>query len=173
MNIYEITEQYAIIQNAIENEEITEEEYAVMLECMDFELTEKADGYAYVLRNIELTAEALKKEADRLNAKRKAIEGRAETLKKSLLYALEAMGKDRVKGTAFGFRIGKSKETVITDSKAFFEGLAGTENYNRFVTEKHEAKPNKTAIKKAIGEGEEIAGAAVVENRRLVLVTGG
>ena len=106
MNIYEITNEYLHLQEAMENEELTEEEYADMLDCMDFELENKVDGYCYVMKNIDVTAKALKAEEDKLKARRKALEKRLERLQETLVDSMKVIGKEKIKGNVFGIKIG-------------------------------------------------------------------
>lgn len=168
MNIYEITNEYLHLQEAMENEELTEEEYADMLECMDFELELKVDGYCYVMKNIDVTIKALKAEADKLNIRRKSLEKRLEKLQKSLVDSMKVIGKEQVKGNVFGVKIGARPAVKILD-----ESRKYSDDVQRFVTVKTVTTTDwdKTAIAKAIKAGE-VLDFAVLERSKLQITTG-
>lgn len=54
-----------VLQNALENEDITDEELEEMMGIIDFKLENKFDGCGYVIRNIGLTAKTLDEEVKR------------------------------------------------------------------------------------------------------------
>ena len=102
-----------------------------MLDCMDFELENKVDGYCYVMKNIDVTAKALKAEEDKLKARRKALEKRLERLQETLVDSMKVIGKEKLKGNVFGIKIGARPSVKILDETRKF-----SEDVNRFVTVK-------------------------------------
>ncbi len=168
MNLYEITNEYLHLQEAMENEELTEKEYADMLECMDFELENKVDGYCYVMKNIDATAKALKAEADKLNARRKVLEKRLERLQKTLVDSMKVIGKEKIKGQVFGIKIGARPSVKILDETRKF-----SEDVNKYVTVKTVTTRewNKVAITEAIKSGE-VLDFAVLDRSKLQITTG-
>lgn len=173
MNIYEITGEYKHLQEALESGEISDEEYNDMLECMDFELEAKADGYGAVIRNMEATINAISAEESLLSARRKALENRVDRLKANLLTALLNIKGEKVKGEIFGFSVRKSERVEMTDEREFFEVMDANPNEKAvYVTVNHKETPNKAEIKKALKKGVKIPGARIMTNKNLQLKVG-
>ena len=72
------------------------------------EIEEKADGYAKIIAGMKYDIEALKAEEQRLNARRKALEQRAEWLKSNLEANMREIGKTKFKTELFSFSIQKN-----------------------------------------------------------------
>lgn len=173
MNIYEIEAEFRHLQEALENQEIPDEVYADMIDCMDFELEAKADGYAKVIRNMESSINSLAAEANLLNTKKKTLETRVDKLKSTLLTALLNIKGEKVQGEIFGFAVRNSERVEVPDIRRFFEAMeANPEDKQLYVTVKHTETPNKTEIKKAIKNGAEIPGAVIVQNKTLQVKVG-
>lgn len=169
MNIYDITEEYRIIQDAVENQDITEEEYEDMLSSMDMELENKAEGYCYVIENTRAFIKALKENEARFKTKRTSLEKRLGYLERTLLGALKATGKTDIRGKIFGISIGKNKPSVVvTDSEA----LMKPENRGYVRVKPAVKEPDKTAICAAIQSGEPISFARLEQKEKLRITLG-
>ena len=95
-----------------------------------------------------------KAESDRIAERMKPIKNNIDRMKESLLTFLKASGQDKVKAGTFAVGIGTSKATNIVD-----ESLIPAE----FKTPQPD-KIDKTAIKKAIESGVDVAGAEIIIN---------
>lgn len=107
-SIYELTSDWAEVQNLILEGEIDEETLKNTLECIECEIEDKADAYAKIMRNITGDIEAVKAEEKRLADKRKGHEKRLECLKNNLFEAMKFTGKEKFKTTLFSFTIQKN-----------------------------------------------------------------
>lgn len=117
-NIYELTSDFLKVQELIESGEYDFETLQNTLECIDYEIEQKADGYARVIKNITAEIEGIKAEETRLSEKRKALENSVTRLKKSLETAMIQTDKRNFKTALFSFNIQKSSPSVnITDDK--------------------------------------------------------
>lgn len=103
MTLYELTADFVEGLNAYDAAETDEEraDIANWLVGIKGNLDAKADAYARIIKNKQAEAKALKDEADRLTAKRKAAESLVERLKSALLGAMQETGIEQI-GTSIG-----------------------------------------------------------------------
>lgn len=111
-NIYELTNDFREVMNLLESGDYDEEVLRNTLECIEYEIEEKADGYARVIRNIEADIAGIKSEEERLNKKRKALENSVKQMKDNLTEAMRATGKVKFKTDLFSFNIQKNPPKV-------------------------------------------------------------
>lgn len=122
-NIYELTNDFLHVQDLIEEGELDLEMLQNTLECLDYEIEEKAEGYAKIIKNLTAEIEGLKKEEERLANKRKAIENNITNLKKNLETAMILTGKKKFKTNLFSFNIKKNAPSlkILDDTKILDE----------------------------------------------------
>lgn len=103
MTLYELTADFIEWLNAYDAAETDEEraDIANWLVGIKGDLDAKADAYARIIKNKQAEAKALKDEADRLTAKRKAAESLVERLKAAMLGAMQETGIEQI-GTSIG-----------------------------------------------------------------------
>lgn len=111
-NIYQLTNDFLYVQTLIEEGELDLEMIQNTLECLDYEIEEKAEGYAKIIKNLTAEIEGLKKEEERLANKRKSIENNIANLKKNLETAMILTGKKKFKTNLFSFNIQKNPPSV-------------------------------------------------------------
>ena len=111
-SIYELTADFLKVQELIEEGELDQETLSNTLECLDYEIEEKAEGYAKVIKNLTADVEGLKAEEERLFNKRKIIENNINNLKKNLEQAMILTGKKKFKTDLFSFNIQKNPPSV-------------------------------------------------------------
>ncbi len=148
MNLYELTANYLALQQMLEDPEADSQMIADTMESLDYDIEEKADGYAKVIRNMEATITAIKSEQERLTAKKNLLEMSIKTLKKNLQESMIATGKRKFKTDLFSFSIQKNggKAPVILDVKDT------SELPDELVRIKEE--PNMDAIRALLDQGE-------------------
>ena len=150
--LYDMTIQANALYELLQNEEIDEQAFKDTLEAIGTE--EKIEGYCQVIKELQGDFDKFKAEADRLTARMKTAKNGVDRMKDSLLAFLRASGQDKVKAGTFTVSIGTSNQTNILD-----ETLIPTE----YKTPQPD-KIDKTAIKKAIESGVEVAGAEIIVN---------
>lgn len=156
MKLYELTAEYLQLQEMIEDPDCDEAIIMDTLEAIDGEIEAKADGYAKILAVINAEAEVLKKEADRLTARRRTIENRADRLKSYLQDAMNATGKTKFKTDMFSFAIQKNPPVVVIDA-------ASTDHMPGEYIVIQAPTWNKTAIREALKAGKDLTGIAHLE----------
>ena len=150
--LYEMTLQASQLYELLQNEDIDEQVFLDTLEAIG--TNEKIESYCHVIKELQADFDKFKAEADRLTARMKTTKNGIDRMKESLLTFLRLSGQAKVKAGTFSVSIGTSKQTNILD-----EALIPTE----YKTPQPD-KIDKTAIKKAIESGVDVAGAEIIIN---------
>lgn len=119
--LYELSASYSALLELYDSAEDkeTRKKYLEMLLSDEEALSNKADIYARIMRNKQTEAEALKAEADRLTAKRKAAEAVIERLKDALLGAMMMAHTDAIQTTIGKWRLQMNPYSCeVTDADA-------------------------------------------------------
>ena len=106
--LYELSEQYQILQEMAYDPEVDEETLKDTMEGLWGEIEEKADGYARIIFSMKADIEILKKEEERLRLRRKSLENRSELLKNNLEANMRYIGKTKFRTALFSFNIQKN-----------------------------------------------------------------
>lgn len=157
-NIYELTSDFLKVQEMIEQGEYNEETLLNTLECIDFEIEEKANGYAKIIRNISSDAEGIKAEEKRLNDRRKAMESSINKLKENLYTSMKATGKEKFKTDMFSFAIQKNPASLKI--------IEGRDIPIEFLIEQ-EPKIDTMAIKEKLKNGDKLDFAELIQGEGL------
>ena len=153
MKLYEITE----LQRAAEQEDDAEIKHDLK-ELIATEIKEKAQNIVMLIKNKEADIEAIDNEIKRLQQLKKRHIAQLENVKEYTIYNLNKMEQNSVNTTLGQIRISTSTSVLIEN----IEQLP-----SKFLTVKQTLVPDKTAIKKAIKEGNEVPGAKVITNYSL------
>ncbi len=155
MNIYELTDSIRTLQDMLETEE-NPEVIEEALKGYEMQLEEKAEGYAMVMKNLEMSAKGLKEEAERLTARRKVIENNITRLKKNLEESMILTDKRKFKTKLFSFNIQKNPPSVDIFGKV----------PSKYLIEQA-PKEDKKAIIADLKNGEELDFAKLVQGESL------
>ena len=163
MKLYELTNDYLALLEAIDNDEIPEEAIADTLEAITASIEEKADSIACMLKNLDAECIAIKAEEARLAERRKAKEKSHERIKQYLSDTLQRAGLDKIETARNRITFRKS-ETVEVDEDTFITWAQ--KNRDDLLTYSA-PKVNKTEIKKALKSGDAIVGAELRINNNI------
>ena len=157
-NLYELSNQFAMIQQIIED---GAEGFEQALADIQGEISEKLDGYAMVIKNLESDNAGIKAEENRLTARRKHNENAIARMKERMAETLEMVEPDdkgvkRVKTEKFTFSFRKSTSVKVEDESVIPP---------QFI--KVEKTISRAELAKALKNGEHIEGAALIENQSL------
>lgn len=125
------------------------------LEALQEEKATKIENIALYIKNLDAEAAAIKGEEENLASRRKRKEKRAESLRN---YLLNNLDEPVFESARCSLKIKETDQTEILD-----ESLIPDE----FMNIKMDRKPDKNAIKKAIKEGKEVAGATVIKKKNV------
>ncbi len=150
-NIYELTGEWLSLYAMADDDSIDEQTWFDTMEALEGEIEIKAENTAKVIKQLTADADGIKAEADRLAKRAKALDNRAEWLKKNLQASMEATGKTKFKTDLFSFGIQKNPASLKVD-EGFNVNDAPAE-YIKFA----EPQLDKQALTKAIKEGAEFS----------------
>ena len=156
--LYDITDNLKLIQSLIE-EGADEEIFAEALAKNEMDLSEKLEGYAMVIRNIESDVVGLKAEEKRLADRRKTMENGIKRMKENMQYAMTSTGEKKIKGEKFTFTIQKNPPAL----KLVDEKLIPRE----FVSVSTLETIDKKAIMERLKNEEEVPGAQISQGESL------
>lgn len=156
MTIYEITNDYLQLMQMMEDPELDPQILSDTMEGIEGELEDKADNYARVMKNMEADLNGIKAEIDRLSTRKKTIENNIKRMKEALQFSMETTGKTKFKTELFSFGIRKNAPAVIMD-EPYIENVP--ERFLKY----SDPTINRTAIKEAIQNGEDLEGLAHLE----------
>lgn len=145
-NLYNITNNYDQVLNMLYEDEIDEQMIFDILEAIEGEFEDKADGYAKIIAELDSKARARKEEAKRLTDGAKIFENRIKTLKGNLFNAMKETGKTKFTTNLFSFNIAKNggKQALTIDGDV-------PEEYTKTIIENDTDK-----IRQALENGENL-----------------
>ncbi|KIV50280.1 hypothetical protein AM501_20660 [Aneurinibacillus migulanus] len=114
MKLYELTDAYQNLLEAIEDEE-QEVNLADTLESIEEAIDNKVENIAKLIKTMDAQAKVLKEEEARLSARRKMLEARMDGLKRYTFSTLEQAGLTKVKGAIFTVGIRNNRPSVVVD----------------------------------------------------------
>lgn len=149
MNLFEMTAAANQLYELLQNEEIDETTLNDTMEAIG--AGEKLEAYVKVQKTLEAEVAAHKAEKERHDARIKSLTKHIERLKNAEIAYIQATGQTKAAAGTFMLSVKANKVTTILDEAKI------PEQYMK----PQPAKPDKTAIKKAIESGEVIEGARI------------
>ena len=134
------------------------------LDALQMEREAKLEGVALWVKDMKAEAAAVKEEADKLTARRKALENRIESVKEWLLRALDG---EKLKTPRCNVYQTHSQRLKVADEAGLISFLKTLEDPGRFVRYTEELR--KDEIKKALKDDYEIPGACLEETESIVI----
>lgn len=116
MNLYQLTQSAAYLQQLLEDGDIDEQTFSDSLESLMID--DKVENICKVIRNLEAQAAAFKEEAERLTKKKKTAENGVNRLKESLVNLLQTTKSEKISAGLFTVSLGSSKSVEVTSEKA-------------------------------------------------------
>lgn len=156
MTIYEITSDYLQLMQMMEDPEMDPQILSDTMEGIEGELEVKAESYAKVMKNLEADVAGIKAEIERLSTRKKTIENNIKRIKEALQFSMETTGKTKFKTELFSFGIRKNAPAVVMDEQYI-------ENVPERFLKYSDPTINRSAIKEAIQNGEDLEGLAHLE----------
>ena len=137
---------------------------AERLDALQMEREKKLEGVALWIKDLNAEAAAVKAEADKLNARKKSLDNKIDSIKTWLLYALNG---EKLKTPRCNVYQTHSQRLAIEDEAGLISFLKTLEDPGRFVRYTEELR--KDEIKKALKEGTVIPGASLEETESVVI----
>ena len=155
----EINDIVSFLDN--ENNELDEQTINDTKESVSLLLEEKSDQLELILKDLELKEEKCKEISDFYAKKAKKASERKKALKTLILEAMQGLGTKRIETETGAFTIKNNTPSLIIDDKSLIPA--------KFVTMIQSDKIEKEKIKKAIKNGEEIAGVHLETSQSLLV----
>lgn len=150
MNLYEVAAAQERFLEAIENGEVPEDAIADTLDSINLEFDDKVDFYASRIKSLKAEAAAIEVEAAALKLRAANKTKAAERYTEYILGAMQLAGRDKVETARNLVKIVKKRPSIeVSDTTALF--VARPDLFNLPAP-----TVSKTAIAKALEEGEEI-----------------
>lgn len=147
--LYKISDRYLAAIQFFENNDLDDEVVSDTLEAIEGEMEEKGINIASYIGNIEATADAINTAIKQMQARKKAIENKADSLRNYLKMNMERTGITEISCPYFQIKIKKRPASVLITDESLIP--------NKFKTKKIIWTVDKKAIKDAGGcEGTEI-----------------
>jgi Siphovirus Gp157 len=165
LSLYQLSSHYIQALDFLTDPELNLPIEAVndTLEGLSGELEDKAINVAKFIRNMETTANAIKKAEVEMAKRRKSLETRVQWLEDYLKSSMEATGITKIECPYFKLSIAKNPPAL-----ELFDSQAVPDQYKHIETVTTE-QIDRAAIKAALNAGHEIQGARLVNGTRLVI----
>jgi len=134
------------------------------LDALQMEREQKLEGVALWVKDLNAEAEAVKAEADKLTARKRALDNKITALKSWLLIALDG---GKLKTPRCNVYQTHSQRLAVVDEAGLISFLKTLEDPGRFVRYTEELR--KDEIKKALKDGTIIPGAALETTESVVI----
>lgn len=156
--LFELVGDYLRLYEMADDPDIDPQAFADTLEGIEGAIEAKADGCACLIVKLNGDAKTIKEQEDRLYNRRKAIENSIKRIKENLQYAMELTGKTKFKTPLFSYGIQNNPASLVLDTD---DMDAVPSVYVKTIREF-----DKSAIKDAIKNGEDMSGIAHLEQTR-------
>lgn len=161
LTLYQIAQEFRAITDVLMDAGCDEQTLKDTLEGEAWPLELKAQNYAFVIRNMEASAAAIKEAEQQMAERRKAIEKRAEQIKERLKVGMEIAGVTKIDCPHFAISIAKNPAAVEV-----FEQALVPASFMR-VPETPPPVLDKNAIKEALKSGRDVPGAKLTQGTSL------
>lgn len=111
-SLYQLSTDFIKASEDLMNMDIPEEVLNDTLESMVGDIQVKSTNVAMFIRNLEVSAEAIREAEKNMAARRKAIENRAEQIKNYLLHNMQRVGISKIECPHFALTIKKNPPKV-------------------------------------------------------------
>lgn len=160
-SLYVLANEYRALAEKLMDGDYDDQTIADTLEGAAGELEVKATNVAMFVRNLESSAEQIKQAEKAMADRRKAIEAKAESIKRYLKDNMQRSGITKIESPYFALTIKKNPPRVVIDDASAIPA--------KFMVTPPAPppSPDKTAIKAALQAGEVVDGARIEQGERL------
>jgi hypothetical protein len=159
--LYLLAQEYRAAAEKLADLDLDAETITDTLDSLSGDFESKAIGTSMVLRNIESTAEQIKQAETEMAARRKALEKRAESIKRYLLGAMQTTGISKIECPHF--------RISVRDNPPAVDVFDAEQVPAEFMVSPPAPPPapDKAAIKAAIKAGRDVPGARITQGQRV------
>lgn len=154
--LHEISAQHRELAALVENKEMTAEDVRDTFEALEGEMSAKAASLIAVVDNMKSFTASIDDEIKRLQARKKALVNRQDSLRNYLKVNMQQSGISKISCPLFSITLAKGRDTVFIDDEALIP--------DDYVSVEVVTKPSKAEIMKALKAGEEVPGARLAKS---------
>lgn len=162
MRLHEITEQHRQLEHLVEDGEFTIDDLADTFEGIEGQFNDKAVSLIHVVNNMESDIQAISEELKRLQARKKAIEARKESLREYLRGNMESSGITKIGCPLFTISLRKGAPVLEIND----ESKIPDEYFEPVV----DLKLDKRKLLADLKEDASIPGASIVEGKSSLVI---
>lgn len=159
--LYVLAQEYRQAADTLADLDLDEQTIADTLEGMSGDLEAKATNVVLLARNLEATAASIKTAEAAMAVRRKALENRADGLRRYVLSAMQVTGIQKISCPYFALSVRANPASVDV-----FDAAQVPAEFMR-QPEPPPATPDKTAIKDALKAGRDVPGCRLTVGQRL------
>lgn len=159
--LYDIAREYREAAEKLADLDLPPEVLEDTLESLSGDLEAKATNTAFVIRNLEASAAAIKEAEAQMAARRKALENRAARVRDYLLANMLMAGVQKIECPYFRLAVRDNPPAV----EVYEPGLIPAEYMRQ--PDPPPPAPDKTAIKEAMKAGHDVPGCRLTAGKRL------
>lgn len=163
ITLYEISAEFRAMVEHLTNCQDDAQAVADTIEAEAYPLQLKAQNVAYAIRNLEVSAAAIKEAEQQMAERRKRIEKRADHIREYLKTCMEVAGVSKIECPHFLLSIQKNPPSVEVSEPS----LVPAEFMK--TSEPPPPSPDKAAIKAALKDGRDVPGALLAQGTRLAI----
>ena len=160
-SLYVLSGDYLAAANKLSDSDLPENVIEDTLEGLAGEVEEKATNVAMLVRNLEATAASIRDAERKMADRRKAIESKADQIRKYLKENMQRCGITKIESPYFTLAIKKNPPSVIIDDAFMIPA-----EYMSTPTPPPPAQ-DKKLIAQALKDGKKIEGAHIEHGERL------
>jgi hypothetical protein len=135
------------------------------LDALQMEREKKLEGVALWVKDLKAEADAVKAEADKLTARKKALDNKIESIKTWLTQALDG---EKLKTPRCNVYQTHNQRLAVADEKSLISLLESSDDPEQFLRF-HDPELRKDEIKKALKDGAVIPGAILEDTESIVI----
>lgn len=118
MNLYDLSINFAQLQDLVDNEEVELDVVQDTLESINVGIEEKFENISKLIKNLNGKVEMFKNEEKRIATKRKSMENKIDWLKNYMITSLDIINKTKVEAGTFTVRKQKNPVNIIINEGA-------------------------------------------------------
>ena len=160
-SLYELSNEYQLAQIKLSESDFDEQTIADTLESLSGDLEAKSINVAMFIRNLEVTADAIKQAEKEMADRRKAIERKTDAMKLYLKENMQRCGLLKIESPYFALTLKKNPPSVVIDD------LAAIPSQFMVIPEPVAPYPDKKAIAEQLKAGNLVEGAHLEQAERL------
>lgn len=161
LSLFEMSEEYAQAFMALADSDMPDECINDTLEGLEGALNDKCINIAAFIRNLHVSADAIKQSIESQQKRIKSIENKASRLEEYLLNSMLKTGLLKIESPWFDISVRNNPPSVSLDDISILPV-----NYWRYY-EAPAPTPDKMLIAKALKEGYAVPGCSLVSNKSL------